>query len=158
MHCPRCTSAMQHDARNVTQTYKEESITIEQVHGHFCLQCGLMVPDEGEAGRMADIMLAFQKRVNGQRFNGAFIERIRLKLHLTQKEAASIFGGGVNAFSRYETGRTTPPPPLVLLFKLLDAHPRLLLTELSDYIPPDLHHKLLEIALQEEENTPTSRR
>ena len=54
MHCPRCTSAMQSDVRDVTQTYKEESITIEQVHGHFCSQCGLMVPDEGEAGRMVE--------------------------------------------------------------------------------------------------------
>ena len=34
MHCPRCTSAMQHDARDVPQTYKEESITIEQFVYH----------------------------------------------------------------------------------------------------------------------------
>ena len=31
--------------------------------------------------------------------------------------AAAIFGGGVNAFSRYETGKTRPPLALV---KLLD--------------------------------------
>ena len=34
--------------------------------------------------------------------------------------------GGVNAFSRYETGRTKPPLALVKLLKLLDRHPELL--------------------------------
>ncbi|MFP3534180.1 type II toxin-antitoxin system MqsA family antitoxin, partial [Burkholderia sp. SIMBA_042] len=32
----------------------------------------------------------------------------------------------VNAFSRYETGRTKPPLALVKLLKLLDRHPNLL--------------------------------
>ncbi len=35
-------------------------------------------------------------------------------------------GGGVNAFSRYENGKTKPPLALVKLFKLLDRHPELL--------------------------------
>ena len=39
---------------------------------------------------------------------------------------ANIFGGGVNAFSRYEKGKTKPPLALVKLFKLLDRHPNLL--------------------------------
>lgn len=34
--------------------------------------------------------------------------------------------GGVNAFSRYETGKTRPPLALVKLLKLLDRHPELL--------------------------------
>ena len=40
--------------------------------------------------------------------------------------AAELFGGGVNAFSRYETGRTRPPLALVKLLGLLDRHPELL--------------------------------
>ncbi len=40
--------------------------------------------------------------------------------------AAAIFGGGVNAFSRYETGKTRPPLALVKLLKVLDRHPELL--------------------------------
>ncbi|MEA1051615.1 type II toxin-antitoxin system MqsA family antitoxin [Lamprobacter modestohalophilus] len=51
---------------------------------------------------------------------------MRKKLHLGQREAAELFGGGVNAFSRYETGKTKPPLALVKLFKLLDRHPDLL--------------------------------
>jgi HTH-type transcriptional regulator/antitoxin MqsA len=55
-----------------------------------------------------------------------FIASVRKKLELDQREAAEIFGGGVNAFSRYETGKTKPPLALVKLLKVLDRHPELL--------------------------------
>jgi HTH-type transcriptional regulator/antitoxin MqsA len=45
---------------------------------------------------------------------------------LDQRQAAEIFGGGVNAFSRYENGKTKPPLALVKLLKVLDRHPDLL--------------------------------
>lgn len=47
-------------------------------------------------------------------------------LRLDQREAAALFGGGVNAFSRYETGKTKPPLALVQLLRLLERHPELL--------------------------------
>ena len=55
-----------------------------------------------------------------------FIEHIRKKLALDQREAAEIFGGGVNAFSRYELGKTKPPLAFVKLLRILDHHPDLL--------------------------------
>ena len=55
-----------------------------------------------------------------------FIIAVRKKLNLGQREAAEIFGGGVNAFSRYENGKTKPPLALVKLLKLLERHPDLL--------------------------------
>ena len=48
------------------------------------------------------------------------------KLRLDQQEAAELFGGGANAFSRYETCKTKPALALVKLFKVLDRHPDLL--------------------------------
>ncbi|MNF07420.1 Antitoxin MqsA [compost metagenome] len=54
-----------------------------------------------------------------------FIIAVRKKFDLDQREAGEIFGGGVNAFSRYENGKTRPPVALVKLFKLLDRHPEL---------------------------------
>jgi HTH-type transcriptional regulator/antitoxin MqsA len=56
----------------------------------------------------------------------AYIRQVRKKLNLDQKEAGKLFGGGVNAFSRYETGKTPPPVSLVKLLRILDAHPELL--------------------------------
>jgi HTH-type transcriptional regulator/antitoxin MqsA len=37
-----------------------------------------------------------------------------------------MFGGGVNAFSRYEKGRAKPPLALVKLLWVLNRHPNLL--------------------------------
>jgi HTH-type transcriptional regulator/antitoxin MqsA len=51
---------------------------------------------------------------------------VRKKLQLDQREAAEIFGGGINAFSRYENGKTKPPLALVQLLRVLDRHPELL--------------------------------
>lgn len=36
------------------------------------------------------------------------VRRIRMTLGLTQKQDAEIFGGGVNAFSRYGGARSNP--------------------------------------------------
>ena len=55
-----------------------------------------------------------------------FIVNVRKKLDLGQREAAEIFGGGINAFSRYESSLTKPPLALVKLLKVLDRHPDLL--------------------------------
>ncbi|PTT80294.1 transcriptional regulator, partial [Pseudomonas sp. HMWF005] len=63
----------------------------------------------------------------GRQMIGAEMKRIRRKLHLTQKETVQLLsGGGHNAFSRYERGELLPPKALVLLMRLLDRHPYML--------------------------------
>ncbi len=47
---------------------------------------------------------------------------MRKKLALEQREAAEILGGGVNARSRYENGKTEPPLALVKLLEVLERH------------------------------------
>lgn len=79
-----------------------------------------------EEERIGPLALAFNKQVNASLIDPAYITGVRKKLRLDQREAAEIFGGGVNAFSRYETGKTKPPLALVKLLKLLDRHPELL--------------------------------
>lgn len=54
------------------------------------------------------------------------VKRIRQKLKLSQREAAELFGGGVNAFSEYERGKTQPHRSTVALLRVLDRHPELL--------------------------------
>jgi HTH-type transcriptional regulator/antitoxin MqsA len=71
-------------------------------------------------------MGAFQRQVNAAYVDPSYIARVRKKLDLDQRQAADIFGGGVNAFSRYENGKTKPSLALVKLLKVLDRHPDLL--------------------------------
>ncbi len=127
MKCPTCGAAkMVHDTRDMPYTYKGESTIIPSVTGNFCPTCDETVLDAGEAVRTSALMLAFNKQVNASIVDPEFITSVRKKLHLDQREAAEIFGGGVNAFSRYENGKTKPPLALVKLLKVLDRHPDLL--------------------------------
>jgi HTH-type transcriptional regulator/antitoxin MqsA len=50
----------------------------------------------------------------------------RKRLHLTQRQASKIAGGGHNAFSRYERGSAIPVQAVKHLFYLLNLHPELL--------------------------------
>jgi len=127
MKCPACGKAdLVRRTRNMPYTYKGESTTIRSVTGNFCLACGEAVLDSAESARTIAAMLEFNKQVNGSIVDPEFIARVRKKLALDQREAAEIFGGGVNAFSRYENGKTKPPLALVKLLKVLERHPDLL--------------------------------
>ncbi|MDA8483264.1 type II toxin-antitoxin system MqsA family antitoxin [Pseudomonas resinovorans] len=127
MKCPSCAaSELVHDTRDMPYTYKNESTTIPTVTGDFCPACGETVLDAAESARVSAAMLEFNKQVNASIVDPSFIANVRKKLALDQREAAEIFGGGVNAFSRYENGKTKPPLALVKLLKILDRHPELL--------------------------------
>lgn len=100
---------------------------VDTLSGWECEACGdgFWDPDTDSADHYAEagdeLVLAARKMI------GAEIKRIRRKRHLTQKEAVQLlFGGGHNAFSRYERGELMAPKPLVLLMRLLDRHPHLL--------------------------------
>ena len=127
MKCPTCSEAeLVPDIRDLPYVYKGESAVIPAVTGEFCPACGEAVLAGDEATRTSSAMLEFNKQVNASIVDPGFIASVRKKLALDQREAAEIFGGGVNAFSRYENGKTKPPLALVKLLKVLDRHPDLL--------------------------------
>lgn len=127
MKCPTCAAAkLVRDARDMPYTYKGESTIIPTVRGDYCPACGEVVLDAAESTRVSAAMQDFNKQVNAASVDPNFIAQVRKKLALDQREAAEIFGGGVNAFSRYENGKTRPPLALVKLLKVLDRHPDLL--------------------------------
>lgn len=127
MKCPSCAAAeLVHDTRDMPYTYKGESTSIPAVTGDFCPACDESILNALESRRTMNFMLEFNKQVNASIVDPGFIASVRKKLALDQREAAEIFGGGVNAFSRYESGKTKPPLALVKLLKILDRHPNLL--------------------------------
>lgn len=127
MKCPICGAAeLIHDTRDVPYTYKGRTTLIPNVTADFCPACEESLTDMKETGRFMRAMATFDKEVNASLIDPGLISRIRKKLALDQRQAAEIFGGGVNAFSRYETGKAVPPVALVKLLKILDRHPDLL--------------------------------
>ena len=74
----------------------------------------------------SELLGQFQRQVNAAYVDPDYIATVRKKLDLDQRQAAEIFGGGINAFSRYENGKTKPPLALIKLLKVLERHPDLL--------------------------------
>jgi HTH-type transcriptional regulator/antitoxin MqsA len=127
MKCPVCGAAeLIHDTRDLPFTYKGEKTIIPAVTGAFCPACAESILEAPESDRVMREMRAFSRQVNAAIVDPSFIAAVRKKLALDQREAAEIFGGGVNAFSRYENGKTKPPLALVKLLKVLERHPDLL--------------------------------
>ena len=127
MKCPVCGAAgLVRDTRDLPYTYKGESTVISSVTGKFCAVCDESILDRAESDRVIRAMRDFNKQVNATTVDPNYILSVRKKLDLDQRQASELFGGGVNAFSRYENGKTKPPLALVQLLKLLDHHPELL--------------------------------
>jgi HTH-type transcriptional regulator/antitoxin MqsA len=133
MKCPICGKAdLVHETRDLHYTYKGKTTTIGGIEGDFCRACneGILYPEGID--RFGQLAQEFQRQVNAELVNPEFILNVRKKLGLGQREAGEIFGGGVNAFSRYENAKAEPPVSLIKLLKLLDKHPKFL-NEIADY-------------------------
>ncbi|MFT4179542.1 MAG: type II toxin-antitoxin system MqsA family antitoxin [Thermomonas sp.] len=127
MKCPVCGGAeLVHDTRDEPYTYKGQTTTIPAVTADYCPVCGEGVLEREHGDRYMRLIGEFHRQVNASLVDPDYIANVRRKLALDQRQAAEIFGGGVNAFSRYETGKTKPPLALVKLLRVLERHPELL--------------------------------
>ncbi|MBF2717400.1 type II TA system antitoxin MqsA family protein [Agrobacterium vitis] len=128
MKCPVCGGAeLTHETREIPYTYKGKTITIKGIEGDFCHACNEVILDRLNGDEYATKIRAFKRQVNEEAgIDPDFIAKVRKKLDLDQKEAGRVFGGGDNAFSRYERGRAKPPVSLVKLLTILDKHPELM--------------------------------
>ncbi len=125
--CPVCgAKALVHDTRDIAYTYKGESTVIEAVTGDFCDACGESITGMAETERVMQAMRTFSQEVNARLVDPAYVLAVRQRLNLSQREASDLFGGGINAFSRYENGKAQPSVALVKLLRILDRHPELL--------------------------------
>lgn len=124
--CLQCDDGtlLVHEARDLDFTYRDQKGTVPAVSGWHCPVCGECEFDDGEGVRYSAAMDAFAATVDSEL--AASMRAIRKKLGLKQADAARLFGGGVNAFSEYERGKTRPPRSTVVLLRLLDKHPELL--------------------------------
>lgn len=123
MDCPNCGDGkLKRGTRSVPFTYRGSTIKVKQP-GAWCDACGegVLSPE--------DLVVTTKARhdaiasTDGLLTAGE-IRAIRLKLGLSQAQASKYFGGGVNAFSRYERGETMQPRALDQLLRVLDKHPK----------------------------------
>jgi len=123
--CPACDKkAVKREVRRVPYEFRGMTVEVDQP-GEWCSACGegFLSPEDMAASRKTLHDAVAESR---GLLAGCEVRRIRRKLGLTQKQAAKLFGGGPNAFSRYERGDTFQPKALDALLRLLDKHPELL--------------------------------
>jgi HTH-type transcriptional regulator/antitoxin MqsA len=111
--------------RDVVRDFRGQNVTIAAVDGWHCASCG----EVEFASKAAAKRFFTEAQTEQQAIIQTEAERMRLwrkRLGLTQKDAADLFGGGINAFSEYERGKTQPSKSTVLLLKLLNTHPELM--------------------------------
>ena len=124
-HCPFCgKESYHHQTKPMTLRYKSHPITIKQP-GYWCDKCKEGVIGGEDRKATQKMLQAFRSKVD-RLLSPDEIKHIREKLKLTQQKASELFGGGVNAFSRYERGETPIPRSLSQLLQLLYKHPTLL--------------------------------
>lgn len=130
--CPECGAKLSRETRSVSYTYKGHHIEISQP-GEWCPACneGVLSRDDMKATEKA--LHDFKARIDGL-LTSDEVREIRKRIALSQKAAAEIFGGGPNAFSRYERGEAMQMKAVDTLLRLLDKHKELV-TEVKAMMP-----------------------
>ena len=124
MKCPECGSKMIKKTVDDTMEHEGQSLTLNNMKGHFCDLCGEGVWDEKSYKLYVESQEALVR--SAKEAVSSDIRRIRTKLNITQKDFAALLGLGKLSFSRYETGKTRPPAYFIKFLKLLERHPDLL--------------------------------
>ena len=123
--CTACgNGTLKRDSRYVEYKYKNRTINVLQP-GEYCSSCD-------ESFLTSADMAATRKEIHDLHaiedhyLQSDEVRHIRESLSLTQADAAEIFGGGPNAFSRYENGITLQSKATDKLLRLLALYPSLL--------------------------------
>lgn len=117
--CPVCEGSLKQEKRTTIYTYKKHTKEIVQ-SGEYCLECGEGFLSSKDLKDSQKEIADFKRGVD-HLLTTDEVRAIRKKLKLTQEKASILFGGGIRAFHKYETGENTQSRPLDLLLKLMDS-------------------------------------
>ncbi len=123
MKCVACGKGnLNKTSRKQTYTYKDKSIELDQP-GMWCDQCDEGILSGADIEKTEKAFEEFKDKID-KVLSPEDIRYIRKNvLGLSQKEAGKIFGGGPNAFGRYERGEAKPMLAIINLLKMFERHP-----------------------------------
>jgi len=121
MICHECGGRMERSTRPATYDYRGHSITVDQP-GWYCAGCdeAVLGPEDLAATRPA---IAAMRAQADRVLLPEQVREIRKRLHLTQRQAGAVLGGGPNAFQKYESGESAVSQPMSNLLRLLAKDP-----------------------------------
>ncbi len=120
--CPQTGKPMVRDTRPMTLSYKGQSTTFD-MPGWYCAGSDESI-HTGDDLKVSDRALKQLKAQVENLLSPKDVRRIRKDvLKLTQREAAAILGGGMNAFQKYEAGDNLLSHAMSNLLRVLERHP-----------------------------------
>lgn len=119
--CPETGQPMFRDVRPMTISYKGYTATFD-MPGWYCDASDESI-HSGEDMKTSDRALnRLKAKVEGL-LEPEAVRRIRKRLHLTQKDAGRLIGGGPNAFQKYESGEVVVSHAVMSALLLLEEYP-----------------------------------
>lgn len=120
--CPVCEEGHLHEAHFAGDfKHGDRTIHVEGLECYRCDACGAD-PVFEEQIRRNHLKVADAKRKADGLLTGEEVRAIREKLGLSQSEAAELFGGGANAFSKYERGDVLQSKAMDRLLRLTSRY------------------------------------
>lgn len=105
--------------------HRGQTIPVENLERYVCDACGADPVLEDQIGRNHAKYMEARRKADGL-LSSEEIRALRKGLGLTQQKASRIFGGGANAFSKYERGDVMQSLAMDRLLRLVDLQPGLL--------------------------------
>ena len=120
--CPICQTPNPWESTDADMTYcyKDQEFSLTNVAYSVCRVCGFDVVLPRQRRETEARIRDEHRRIDGL-LTGAQIKVIRNRLGLTQADAARLFGGGQNAFSKYERGEVIQSVAMDQLLRVLAA-------------------------------------
>ena len=124
--CPVCDMGrLTFHRGSETFTYKNQPLVVDDLEYCLCDACGADPVLADQIRRNQSKITDAKRRMDGM-LTGDEICAVRKRLGLSQKEAAELFGGGANAFSKYECGDVMQSVSMERLLRLAYLYPKLL--------------------------------
>ncbi|MBV6687371.1 type II toxin-antitoxin system MqsA family antitoxin [Xanthomonas euvesicatoria pv. physalidis] len=118
--CPACERGRLEDRIGDRKIeYGEQELVVRGLHHAECDYCGeeVVLP---EHRKLNAVIYSDAKKESEGLLSCEAIKHLREKWNLSQHEASSVFGGGLNAFSKYERGEIVHSKSMDLLMRVFD--------------------------------------
>lgn len=119
--CPACEiGELRATQGDTTIAYEGESLVVVGTHFSVCANCGeeVVLPEQA---KINDVLYADAKKLKDDLWTCGRIAAFRAEWGLSQQEASRLFGGGANAFSKYERGEVIHSRSMDLLMRVFEA-------------------------------------
>lgn len=124
--CPMCEhDSLTPSTYSDTFQHRGADLVVEGLECYVCDECGADPVFEDQIRRNHVRVVDARRRADGL-LTGREILDLRKSLGLSQKDASEVFGGGANAFSKYERGEVAQSVAMDRLLRLVARYPLLL--------------------------------